>query len=169
MSAAGATPLEEELRREAAGAVRAHAVANLIFAAFYAWIGFSVAPSRHAWFAPALGAVVLLLAVAGLTLLTRVRHARRVAQIAQTTLLAFAAVVLVLLVASAAYLRSIYGPLGQGMAAITLVVAALVVELCALLPILQLRALARPAVRRLLEGEPADSRSRDVAAAGGGG
>jgi hypothetical protein len=66
-----------------------------------------------------------------------------VATVACWALLAFAAVVVVLLVASSAYLRGIYGPLGKGMAVMTLAVAALVVEGFALLPVFQLRALRR--------------------------
>lgn len=153
----------DEAAREAASSVRLHGVADLGFAALYALVGFKLAPSRHAWFGAVLGGVVVLLAVAGLALALRVRHARRLAQLAQGALLAFTAAVLVLLVASAAYLRGIYGPLGQGLAAITLVVAALVLQLCGLLPLLQLRMLGRPAVRRLLDGGRAAVRAAPAA------
>jgi len=58
-------------------------------------------------------------------------------------LLVFAALVILGLVASSAYLRGVYGPLGQGMAIVSLLIAALVVEGFALLPIFQLRFLLR--------------------------
>ena len=50
---------------------------------------------------------------------------------------------MLLLVVSSAYLRGVYGPLGQGIAVMTLLVAALVVEGFALLPLFQLRVLRR--------------------------
>ncbi|MCU1279311.1 MAG: hypothetical protein JWM53_2857, partial [bacterium] len=71
------------------------------------------------------------------------RWGRALATVACAVLVAFAAVVVILLVVSSAYLRGVYGPLGQGLSIITLLVAALVVEAFALLPLFQLRALRR--------------------------
>ena len=112
---------------------------DLAFAAFYAWVGFFLFPGRSPTVNVALGLVCALLAVAGAGLVAGARWARPVAIAASATLLAFAACVIVALVASSAYLRGIYGALGQGMAAVCLAVAALVVELFALLPLFQLR------------------------------
>ncbi len=112
---------------------------NLLFAALYAWVGFGIAPGRSHAFNLVLGLVCGLLAVAGVGLLARTRWARPVAIAASGLLLLFAAAVITLLVMSSAYLRGIYGTLGQGMAAICLAVAALVLEAFALLPLFQLR------------------------------
>jgi hypothetical protein len=58
-------------------------------------------------------------------------------------LLGFAATIILGLVASSAYLRGVYGPLGRGMALIAILIAALVVEGLALLPIFQIRFLLK--------------------------
>lgn len=118
---------------------------DLAFAALYAWFGFVLTPGRSFAFNLALLAVCALLAVAGAGLVAGARWGRPVARVACALLLAFAGVVVLLLVASSAYLRGVYGPLGTGIATVTLAVAALVVEAFALLPIFQLRALARTA------------------------
>ena len=55
-----------------------------------------------------------------------------------------------LLVASAAYLRGIFGGFGEGAALLCLVVIALVVEVMVLLPAFQVRFLLRDDVRRQL-------------------
>lgn len=165
MTAADGT-IDASSRRRALRDVRAHGAADLAFAALYALVGFRLAPSRQPGFTVALGAVVALLATAGVALILRTRWARLVAFVAQTVLLLFAATCVLLLLASAAYLRGIYGALGTGMAALTLVAAALVVELCGLLPLFQLRMLLTPAVQALLE-ERAGAR-RDAGAKGVG-
>ena len=65
--------------------------------------------------------------------------------VASVLLLAFAAVTVVLLVASSAYLKGVYGALGQGIAVVSLLIAALVIEGFALLPLFQLRFLLKKA------------------------
>ncbi|MDB4965309.1 MAG: hypothetical protein JWN44_998 [Myxococcales bacterium] len=112
---------------------------DLAFAALYAWFGFVFTPGRSSAFNLALGLVCALLAAAGAGLLVGARWGRTLAIAACGLLLAFSAVVIVLLVASSAYLRGIYGALGQGMAIMSLLVAALIVEAFALLPLFQLR------------------------------
>jgi hypothetical protein len=119
--------------------MRLYGVLDLGFAAFYAWVGFVLAPGRSRPFDVGLALVCALLVVAGVGLLLRARWGRAAAIAASALLLAFSAAVLVALVASAAYLRGVYGALGQGMAVLTLIIAALVVELFALLPLFQLR------------------------------
>ena len=116
---------------------------DLAFAALYAWFGFVYTPGRSTAFNLALALVCALLAAGGAGLLVGARWGRRLAIAACALLIAFAAVVIVLLVASSAYLRSIYGALGQGMALMSLLVAALIVEAFALLPLFQLRFLLR--------------------------
>ena len=116
---------------------------DVAFAALYAWFGFALTPGRSAAFNAALALVCVMLAAGGAGLLVGARWGRALATAACVALVAFAAVVVLLLVVSSAYLRGVYGPLGQGMSIITLLVAALVVEAFALLPLFQLRALRR--------------------------
>jgi hypothetical protein len=124
---------------------RLYGALNLAFAALYAWFGFVFTPGRSTAFNVALALVCLLLAASGVALLAGARAGRPLAIAACALLLAFAAAVVVGLVASSAYLRGIYGPLGEGMAVMCLLVAALVVEAFALLPLFELRyLLGRP-------------------------
>ena len=116
---------------------------DVAFAALYAWFGFVFTPGRSTTFNLALALVCVLLGAGGIGLLVDARWGRTLARVACWSLLAFTAVVVLLLVVSSAYLRGVYGPLGQGMAVMTLLVAALVIEGFALLPLLQLRALRR--------------------------
>src|SRR4051812_39430075 len=95
--------------------LRTFGILDLGLAALHAWLGFAVAPSRARAFQLALGLVVALEAAAGVGLVTRARWGRVVGIAASAALLGFAAVVIVLLIASAGYLRGIYGALGQGM------------------------------------------------------
>ena len=123
--------------------MRTYGVLDLSFAALYAWVGFFFVPGRAPLYNAALGAVVLLLAATGAASLLRMRVARRLGIVSSLVLLAFAAWVILGLVASSAYLRGVYGPLGKGMAALSLVVAAVCVEAFALLPLFQLLFLLR--------------------------
>jgi hypothetical protein len=123
--------------------VKLYGALDVAFAALYAWFGFVFTPGRSAAFNFALALVCLLLAGGGAGLVAGARWGRTLARVACWALLLFSAVVVALLVASSAYLRGVYGPLGQGMAVMTLLVAALVIEAFALLPLFQLRALHR--------------------------
>lgn len=116
---------------------------DVAFAALYAWFGFVLTPGRSTTFNLALALVCVLLAGGGVGLVVDARWGRTLARVACWALLAFSSVVVLLLVVSSAYLRGVYGPLGQGMAVMTLLVAALIIEGFALLPLFQLRALAR--------------------------
>src|SRR5258706_14741439 len=113
-----------------AGPTRArwYGLLDLAFAALYAWVGFSVAPSRARLYNFALAVVIGCLAVAGVGLLRPFRWARAVAIVACGLLLAFAAAVIAGLVASSAYLTGVFGAMGRGMAILWLVAAALVGE-----------------------------------------
>ena len=141
--------------------LRLHGALDVGFAALYAWLGFGMAPGRDRAWNVALATVVALVAAAGVALLVRPRRGRVVALAAQAVLLVFAATVVALIVASAAYLRGVFGPIGQGLAAVSLLVAAVVVELCALLPLAQLRFLLRADVRSYCAGvAPSSTGSR---------
>jgi hypothetical protein len=119
--------------------LRTYGALDVGLAALYAWIGFSLAPSRSPSFRAALVAVVILLLASGVSLLFQTSWARRLGMIAAVVVLGFGALVMAGLVASAAYVRGIYGPLGHGVALLALCAAALAVELFALVPIFQLR------------------------------
>jgi hypothetical protein len=124
--------------------VKLYGALDVAFAVVYAWFGFVLTPGRSTTFNLALALLCVLLGAAGVGLVAGARWSRQLATVTCWALLLFAAVVVVLLVASSAYLRGVYGPLGKGMAVMTLLVAALVVEGFALLPLFQLRALRRP-------------------------
>ena len=123
--------------------MRTYGLLDLGLAALYAWLGFGLVPSRSHTFNLALSVVIALLALSGVALVARVKRARLVGIVSSLALLAFAAFVILGLVASSAYLRGVYGPLGKGMAVVSLLLAALAVELFALVPLFQLRFLLR--------------------------
>ena len=115
---------------------------DLAFAALYAYLGFVVAPSRSRLVDLVLGAVILLLLLAGVSLLVQGdggRAARRLGIGASVALLVFAVSGVLLLGASCAFLLGVYGAIGRGLALLALAAAALLVELCGLLPLFQLR------------------------------
>ena len=120
---------------------RGYGIIDLLFAALYAYLGFVVAPSRSSVFQLALVGIVGLLALAGASLVAAPasRAARLLALLACATLLALTAVAIVLLALSAAYLFGVFGALGRGTGIAVLLVAALFVELCGILPLFQLR------------------------------
>jgi hypothetical protein len=120
---------------------RGYGVLDLCAAAAYAYVGFVVAPSRQGGFMLVLGLVVSLLAAAGVALVARGdrgRVPRALGITASAVLLTFAIACIALLCASATFLFGVYGALGRGIGLLSLVVAALVVELCGLLPLFQL-------------------------------
>lgn len=123
--------------------MRLYGVLDVTFAALYLVFGLWIAPGRSHAFDAALITVSALLAAGGVGLLLGARWGRTLAIAASALLLVFAAVTVLLLVASSAYLRGVYGALGEGIALVSLLVAALVVEGFALLPIFQLRFLLR--------------------------
>ena len=88
--------------------MRTYGILDVGLAALYAWLGFALVPGRSTAFNVALGAVVLLLAASGLSLMVQARWARRLGVVAASALLAFAAVVISGLTMSAAYVRGIY-------------------------------------------------------------
>ena len=121
---------------------RGYGALDVAFAALYAYLGFVIAPSRSRAFSIVLAGVVALLAFAGATLLVRGdrgRLGRSLGIAACGVLLAFTIACVLLLVASCAFLFGVYGAIGHGIGLIALVVAALMLELCGLLPLFQLR------------------------------
>lgn len=123
--------------------MRLYGALDLAFAALYGYVGFVLAPSRARAVDVVLGLVCALLVASGVGLLLRARWARPVGIAAASVLLAACAAAIVLLVASTAYLAGVYGAIGQGLTILALVCAALVFELCGLLPLFQLRFLLK--------------------------
>jgi hypothetical protein len=132
--------------------LRLYGALNVCFAAFYCWIAYDLAPDRRPLFPLAVGLCASLLALSGVGLLLRARFARRLALAACWFLLAGCAAIVIALVLSSAYLRGVYGGFGKGAAVVSLLFAALVVELAGLLPIFEIRFLSRPEVRSALGG-----------------
>lgn len=128
--------------------LRRYGMLNLLFAAAYAYLGFALALSRSLAFNLALGTVIALLAAAGLGLLFDRRWGRWLGLIASGALLAFTATVIALLVVSMGYLEGIYGSMGKGLSLVVILIAALVFELCGLLPCFEIGMLLRDDVRR---------------------
>ena len=127
--------------------VRTYAAVDLGHAALYA---------GAAWLSPtpAWGPRVVVLALSALLaatavgLLLRARWARALGLATSVALLVAAFVAIALLVASAAYLRGIFGAFGDAAALGSIVAVALVVEFMVLLPAFQVRFLLRDDVRR---------------------
>lgn len=121
---------------------RGYGVLDLLFAALYAWLGFFIVPSRSSAFRIVLACVVASVGAAGLALVIGgdgSRGARSLGILACGLLLLFALGGVVLLASSSAFLFGVYGAMGQGLAVGSLLVAALWIELCGLLPLFQLR------------------------------
>lgn len=120
-----------------------HAVGHLLLAAAYVGVVFVLVPARSPWIraGAVLAAAVALTTAVGL--LRGGQRGRRWASIGALLELAFCALVIALLLASAAYLHGIYGGIGEAGVAIALVAAALAVELLGLLPALTLTHLRR--------------------------
>ena len=128
--------------------MKTYGVLDLLFAAAYAWLGFRFLPGRSTVINLSLALVIALLTVGGIGMLLGARWGRLLGIVSAAVLLAFSAVMILGMVASSAYLRGVYGPLGKGMAALCLVIAAVFVEGFALLPLFQLRfLLSRPSVQ----------------------
>lgn len=121
---------------------------DLAFAALHAVLLFGIIPNRHGWVQALAVLLVASCAVMGVSMLVRRSWSWWLGIAACTALLLVAATFLVLTVLSAALLAGVYGSFGQAGAMITLVGAALVVELVALLPAFQLKFLLTRAGRR---------------------
>jgi cation transport ATPase len=145
-SAAGSA--EAGRRRHRDGRLWIYAGLDLAFAALYAIAIWKVIPNRlpsatvHLWTFPLASA-----AMAAGMLLGR-RRGWWIAVIAGSFALASMVVLLVRIAISAAFLAGVYGAFGQAAATFALVMIALVIELVALLPIVQVKYLMTRAGRR---------------------
>ncbi|WP_428261815.1 hypothetical protein [Haliangium sp.] len=121
---------------------------DLIMALLYAVLLFGLIPNRHAWVQVASGALVVACLAMATAMLVRRPATWWVGVAATTALLALAVLWLVLTLMSAAFLAGTYGSFGQAGALFTLMGAALIIELVALLPAFQLKFLMTRAGRR---------------------
>lgn len=111
------------------------------------------APTRHGGQAVLLWGTVVAVVLAGVGMLWRSRWGWRAAVAGCTALLVIAVVILVLILMSASFLSGVYGSMGRGAAMMALLAGALVIEVCGILPALQLKFLFTRAGRRLY-GQP---------------
>lgn len=120
---------------------------DFAFAAVYAFLLAQV-PTRHPLHAALLWSTVAAVALAGAGMLVRNRWGWRLAVAGCGLLLVVTVALLVLVLLSASFLAGVYGSMGRGAALMALLAGALIVELCGLLPALQLKFLMTRAGRR---------------------
>lgn len=144
------------IRVRPAGDVRRwiYAALDLVFAAVYAVAIWKVIPNRlpsataHLWTFP----VASLVMAAGM--LVGGRSGWWTAVIGGSLALASTALLIVRIAISAAFLAGVYGAFGKAAATFALVMVALVIELVALLPIVQVKHLMSRAGRRAMGMRP---------------
>lgn len=123
-----------------------------VFLLFYLAMVTTIVPSRQwsgallQWF------LVASVGVAGIGSFVRRPSGWKLAVVGCVLLLLCELVLLLLLLVSASYLAGVYGSFGQAASALALVVAALSIELIALLPAFQLKYLLSRAGRRAYQG-----------------
>jgi hypothetical protein len=116
----------------------AFGIVDLALAVLYAFLILRVIPSRSVTFTGVALAASALLAVGGVGMLVQSRLGLVLAAVAAAAMVAATFALVLLLVASAAYLHGIYDGIGQAGAAIAIVAALLVIEVVGLVPALQL-------------------------------
>jgi hypothetical protein len=116
----------------------AFGIVDLALAVLYAFLILRVIPSRSGTFTGVALAASALLAVGGVGMLVQSRLGLVLAAVAAAAMVAATFALVLLLVASAAYLHGIYDGIGQAGAAIAIVAALLVIEVVGLVPALQL-------------------------------
>ena len=117
------------MRIQRSSASTVFGIVDLALAVLYAFLVLRVIPSRSSTFTGLALAASLLLAAGGVGMMVQSRLGLVVAA-------TFA--LILLLVASAAYLHGIYGGIGQAGSAIAILAALLVIEVVGLVPALQL-------------------------------
>jgi hypothetical protein len=122
-----------------------YALVDLLLAALYLLLFLKVVPARSALFTGVAVVLSLVTAAGGVGMIVFSRWGRLLATICSVVLLAACALLILLLVASAAYLHGIYDGIGEAGVAFALLAAALSVEVVGLAPALQLAYLRRAA------------------------
>lgn len=126
---------------------------DFAFAALYAVLLGQV-PTRHAASNALLWSTVVAVVLAGAGMVVRNRWGWRVAVAGCGVLLLVTVLLLVLVLLSASFLAGVYGSMGRGAALMALLAGALIVELCGILPALQLKFLMTRAGRRCFGRDP---------------
>lgn len=116
----------------------AFGIVDLALAALYAFLILRVVPSRSMTFTVVALAASALLAAGGVGMIVQSRLGLVIAAIAASSMVAATFALILLLVASAAYLHGIYDGIGQAGAALAIIAALLAVEVVGLVPVLQL-------------------------------
>jgi hypothetical protein len=116
----------------------AFGVADLAMAALYAFLVLRVVPSRSTSFTVIALTASALLACGGVGMIVQSLLGLALAAVAASVMVAATAVLILLLVFSAAYLHGIYDGIGQAGAALAIIAALLAIEVVGLLPALQL-------------------------------
>lgn len=120
-----------------------YGILDILFAAAYVGLFLWVIPSRSPLFSAIAVGLSVLMALGGLGMLSTNRWGRLVAMLSSLVMLAACLVLILLIVASMAYLHGIYDGIGQAGVAIGALAALLSIEVIGLLPALQLAHLRR--------------------------
>jgi len=123
------------------------------FAAFYAVLVGQV-PTRDPLGSALLWSTVVAVVLAGTGMFVRNRWGWRVAVAGCGLLLLLTVLLLILVLLSASFLSGVYGSMGRGAATMAILAGALIVELCGILPALQLKYLMTRAGRRWFGQDP---------------
>lgn len=116
----------------------AFGIVDLALAALYVFLVLRVVPSRSSGFTAVALATSALLAAGGIGMIVQRRLGLVLAAVAASCMVAATVALILLLVASAAYLHGIYDGIGQAGAALAIIAALLAVEVVGLVPTLQL-------------------------------
>jgi hypothetical protein len=126
---------------------------DFAFGAFYAFLLLQV-PTRDPLGSALLWSTVVAVVLAGSAMFVRNRWGWRIAVAGCGALLLVTVVLLVLVLLSASFLSGVYGAMGRGAATMAILAGALIVELCGILPALQLKYLMTRAGRRWFGQDP---------------
>jgi len=121
----------------------AFGIVDLALAGLYTFLVLRVIPSRSSTFTVVALAAIAMLAVGGVGMILQSRLGLIVATVAASSMVAATFILILLLVASAAYLHGIYDGIGQAGAALAILAALLAIEVVGLVPALQLAHLWR--------------------------
>jgi hypothetical protein len=116
----------------------AFGIADLALAALYSFLVLRVIPSRSSTFTVVALTASTVLAAGGVGMIVQSRLGLVVAAVAAWAMVAATFALILLLVASAAYLHGIYDGIGQAGAALAILAALLAIEVVGLVPALQL-------------------------------
>ena len=121
---------------------------DFVFATLYAVALTTVAVNRIWWAQALLWGLVACIAVMGGAMCYRRSWSWLAGVVAAVLLLVLTVVILILILMSAAFLSGVYGAFGRAAASFSMLAAALLIEMVALLPALQLKFLMTRAGRR---------------------